>query len=217
MVVVVVFIHYLSAVGQPCPVVLQRQTVRAYGLQMSVVGGRSSTVGAVVEYGEFGITLYHAEYLAITRAYALRVVAVERDGKVDGQNGEGVDQQREVVVQAFGHLLLRTVVGAEEAGPMGYAAGIDARTGRDHAGRVELHLQQRVAATEAALLYMVEVAEALAGVAPELQLAVYEAVEFAAVALGLAVQLLAGFELEGAQPVFIEIVGILAFYAEGGV
>ena len=141
-------------------------------------------------------------HLAIMAVDGLWLVLGGGNGEVDRQDGEGVDQELEVVVYLLGHLFLGAVSLAQEAGALAECVLVYLGACADDACRIELHLQL---VGELAHLYVLEVAEAVACVFPHLQLSVEEARDAAVLHdVGLALQhLLSGLELHGAQAVFI--------------
>ena len=67
------------------------------------------------------------------------------NGEVLRHDGVGVDKQREVLVDVFLHLLLRSVLLAQEARTLRYGLLVDACSCRHNARRVELKLQREFA------------------------------------------------------------------------
>ena len=94
-----------------------------------------------------------------------------RNDEVDWQNWERIHQKMEFLVYLLRHLFLRTVLVAKEARALaqGFLIYLGART--YDAGWVPLQFQL---VGELAGFYVLEVAEAVAGICPHLQLAVEE-------------------------------------------
>ena len=94
-----------------------------------------------------------------------------RNGEVDWQNRERIHQKMEFFVYLLRHLFLRTVLVAKETRALaqGFLIYLGART--YDTGWVPLQFQL---VGELAGFYVLEVAEAVAGICPHLQLAVEE-------------------------------------------
>ena len=184
-----------------------------------MVGRRGTTLRSVIEHHELRVAVEQAVHLYIELFYALRLVARGGNGVVRRQNGEGIDQKLQVVVELLLDLFLRTVLLAEETGSFGYHLAVDAGSGRDHARWVPLHLQGEVLIAQLACLHISEVAVAQPCVVPFLQLAVEETLQAGVVhgvVLALA-ELLACQHFEGAQPVLIQVIGVHFLYAQGSI
>ena len=79
-------------------------------------------------------------HLAIMAVDGLWLVLGGGNGEVDRQDGEGVDQELEVVVYLLGHLFLGAVSLAQEAGALAECVLVYLGACADDACRIELHL-----------------------------------------------------------------------------
>ena len=157
--------------------------------------------------------------LAVVVENALRLVSDTGDGEVRGQDGVGVDKQIELTVDGLLSLLLRTVLFTEETGTLGDHLLVDAGACGHHAGRIPLYEDRRGADGQLSRPDVAQVVVAVAGIVPLLQLTVEEPLQRRVVhQFLLALQhLLAGQDLERAQTVLIEVVGIDAVDAQGSI
>ena len=142
-----------------------------------MVGSRRAALRSVIEHRQRRIGVEQSVNLAIVHADALRTVRAQRNGEVLGHDREGVDEQREVLVHLLLHLLLRSVLLAEEAGALGDGLAVDVCACRDDACGVVLQLERNLAARQLARLHVAQVVEVLSGILPHLQLAVEEALQ----------------------------------------
>ena len=173
----IVLYEHFGVAAQSGPVGLQRQHARTYSLEVHVVGSRRATLRSVIEHRQRRIGVEQSVNLAIVHADALRTVRAQRNGEVLRHDREGVDEQREVLVHLLLHLLLRSVLLAEEAGALGDGLAVDVCACRDDACGVELQLERNLAARQLARLHVAQVVEVLSGILPHLQLAVEEALQ----------------------------------------
>ena len=148
--------------------------------------------------------------LAIRLADELWLVFHAGNGEVDGQDGEGVDKQVEMGIDRLLDLFLGAILFTKETGALGDSLLVDAGTCRDDAGRVPLHLDAGGAYHQLARLGASQLVVTTTGIGPLLQLMVEETNQRRVVGeFLLALQhLLAGEDLEGAQAILIEVVGI---------
>ena len=86
---------------------------------MGVIGSRSTALWSVIEYHHLWILGKQLVNLAIGITNQLRLVLYRWNGKVDGQDGEGVDQQVELSIDRFLNLLLGAILLAQETGALG--------------------------------------------------------------------------------------------------
>ena len=114
-------------------------------------------------------------HVAILPADALRTGCAQRYSIMLRHDREGVDEQREVLVHLFLHLLLRSVLLAEKARTLSDCLAVDVRARRHDACRVELQLERNLSARQLARLHVAQVVEVLACILPYLQLTVEEA------------------------------------------
>ena len=184
-----------------------------------MVWRRSTTLGTVVEDHHLRVFVEQFVYLAIVVTNALRLVPDAGNGEVDRQDGVGVHEQVEMAVDRFLRLFLRTVRLAEETRSLSEHLLVDAGTCGDDACRVPLYLYGRGSYGQLACLYVTQVLIAPTGIVPLLQLAVEEALQRGVVHQFLLAleHLLTGQDLECAQAILIEVVGVDAVDAECGI
>ena len=84
-----------------------------------MIGSRSTALWSVIEYHHLWILGKQLVNLAIGITNQLRLVLYRWNGKVDGQDGEGVDQQVELSIDRFLNLLLGAILLAQETGALG--------------------------------------------------------------------------------------------------
>ena len=120
----------------------------AYGLEMEVVGGRSTAFGSVVEYGvaagEVLLQPVDQAFGQPARSFVgqcLPLVTFRGDGEVSRQNGVWIQSQAERFVQldADRLLLFRLVAQTKEAGTGSDGGLVYFGTGGNGACRIELH------------------------------------------------------------------------------
>ena len=200
--------------GEALPVGLKRKDAVGSCLEMKMVWSRSTTLRTVVEHHQVAVQTDEAVHLAVVLVDELRLVLACRNGEVDWQNRERIHQEMEFLIYLLRHLFLRTVLVAKEARALaqGFLIYLGART--YDAGWVPLQFQL---VGELAGFYVLEVAEAVAGICPHLQLAVEETRDAAVFHdVGLAQQhVLACLQFHGAQTVLIQVVGVHLLHAEG--
>ena len=141
---------------------------------MGMVWCGGTALGTVVEDHQLGIVVEQLMDLAVGLADELRLVPDAGDGEVDGQDGEGIDEQVVLAVNALLHLFLGTVLLTEETGALGDGLGIDPGSSRAYAGGVPLHLYGGGSYGQLAGFDITQVVVAVAGIVPLLQLTVEE-------------------------------------------
>ena len=104
-------------------------------------------------------------------------MCTQRYGEVLRHDGERIDKQREVLVHLLLHLLLRSVLFAEEAGALGDGLAVDVCAGGYDSCRIELHLHRLLATRQFACLHVTEVMIVLTCTLPHLQLTIEEALQ----------------------------------------
>ena len=141
------------------------------------------------------------------------------DGEVCGQNGEGIDKQVVLTIDAFLELLLGAILLAKETGALLDSLFVDAGSCGNHAGWIPLHLDGRGTHHQFACLYIAQVVVAFPGIVPTLELAIEEPLQRRVVHQFLfALQhLLACEYFECAKLILIEIVCIDLVDAEGSI
>ena len=205
--------------AQPLPRQLQGQPSAGACLEMGMVRGGGAALRTVVEHHHLRIFLQQLVNLAVGLADALRLMPHAGDGEVYRQDGVGVHEQVEVVVDRFLRLFLRTVLFAEETRPLGDHLLIDAGARRHDARRVPLYEYRRGSHRQLARLHVAQVVVTPAGVVPFLQLTVEEALQGGVVhqLLFALEHLLTGEDLQRAQAILVKIVRIHAVDAQGSV
>ena len=146
---------------------------------MHVVGSRGSALRTVIEHHHIRIAIRQLVHHRIVAADALWLMTRQRNREVHGQDGVGVDKQFVACLpvaahHGFSELISRSVLGTEEAGSLIDSVCVDFCSGRNHAGRVPLHAQRRITCREFTRLNIGQVAIALIGIVPFLQLPVEE-------------------------------------------
>ena len=207
------FLHILL---QPVPLVAKGNLSSPACLKMKMVGSRGTALRSVVEHEQPAVALQKFSHYVIVAGNALRLMLTCGDGEVFGQDRERIYEYMEFRVLPHAHLLLRTILIAEEATALGHGLLADFGSGGDDAGRVELQLQRNslyglTLRHNAAHLHREQVAIALAGVGPHLQLA---RALIAGGRCSFGIQSFAGLQLQRAQTVFIEVVGIDLLYVQ---
>ena len=141
------------------------------------------------------------------------------NGEVRGQNGEGIDQQVVLIVDTLLELLLGAILFAEETRALSDGFLVDAGSCGYHTGGIPLHLNRRGTHHQLARLHITQVVIALAGIVPTLQLTIEESLQGRVVHkfLFASQHLLARQNLECAQLIFIEVVGIDLVDTEGSI
>ena len=124
---------------------------------------------------------------------------------MNGQYGVRIDQQLIVFVYDAAHLLLRTILMAQETGAFGNRASVNFGTCRSDTSRIPLNVQCETLCYQFAGFYLPQVTIALAYVVPRLQLAQEEThqgrqAQRVFPTLG---HPLAGFQLHRSQAIFI--------------
>ena len=175
-----------------------------------MVGGAGSTFRTVIEYHQLGVSLQNLVHLTIVRQYALRLVLACGNGEVHRQYRERIYQQLELLVKGLRHLLLRAVLRTEEARAVGDGRPVDFGSRADDSSRIELDFCRVFAYRKLTHLHILKFVVTLSGIVPFLQLAVEEP-EQTAVAVAvvvMAVLQLACRNLQRAQAVLVEVVGV---------
>ena len=141
---------------------------------MGMVWRGGTALGTIVEDHQFGIVVEQFMDLAVGLTDELRLVPDAGDGEVDGQDGEGIDEQVVLAVNALLRLFLGTVLLTEEAGTLRDGLGIDPSPCGTYARRVPLHLYGGGAYGQLTGFDIAQVVVTLAGIVPLLQLTVEE-------------------------------------------
>ena len=139
---------------------------------MQMVWSRGTALRTVVEYHQFAVQTQKSVHLAIVLEDGLRLMLACRNREMYRKDRERIDQQVETFVYLLGHLYLRTVLLAEEAWTLIEGLLVYLGTCAHDAGRVPLQLEK---VGESLALHVLQVAVAMAGILPSLQLAVEEA------------------------------------------
>ena len=199
------------------PISLQGKKTSRPGLEMHMIGRRSSASCSIIEYDVVIQLRSDATKRRIIAIHRLGRVPATGDGQMMGQDGKRIDQDIVLSLHGQCNLLCRTMIVAQETGSFFERFAIDFRGGRNETCGIVLHGERVILRLQGLCPHVVvQIFKSLARTFPTLQLFLKESIDLFLHngVLPLCVQSATGSQLQCSQFILVFVVAIHALHVK---